>query len=110
MYKMLEVLIITLFLLWILGLIRVNGFVLPDAYLFSLNSVDISLWNIITLLILTWVVGLLPSPFSEIAAVMLILWILAVLGVFSFTGMPSILMLTILIGLVLYLFQWREHA
>lgn len=107
---MLEVLILTLFLLWVLGLIRVNGFVLPDAYLFSLNNVEISLWNIITLLILTWVIGILPSPFSEIAAVMLILWLLALLGIFSLTGMPNILMLAILIGLVLYLFQWRESS
>lgn len=107
---MLEVLIFTLFVLWLLGFIRVGGGVLPDAYLFSLNNVNISLWNIITLLIILWVIGLLPSPFSEIASVLMLLWILALIGILPIVGLSNILMLAIIIGLVLYLFSWRSPS
>lgn len=104
---MLETLIFTLIVLWLLGFIRPGGFTLPDAYLFTLNNVQISFWNIITLLVVLWIIGILPSPFSEIASVMLLLWILALLGIIPILGLPNILMIVLIVGLIVYLFSWR---
>lgn len=106
---MLELLIITLILLWFLGYVRFEGITIPDWVLFSVNGHPITLWNILTVTVIAWVIGILPSPFREIASVILVLWILAVLGFISITGLPSILIITIILGLVLYLFTWHPH-
>jgi hypothetical protein len=104
---MLELLVFTLFVLWLFGLVSVGGLTLPDIALFTLNGVNITLWDLIALMLVAWIIGLLPSPFSEIGGVMLILWILATLGILSIAGLPNMLMVAILLGLVLYLISWR---
>lgn len=105
---MLELLVITLFILWLLGYIRVEGLVLPDITFFQINGQPITLLNILTLAVISGIIGILPSPFREIASVLLVVWILAVLGIISIAGLPNILVITIIIGLVLYLFNWRS--
>ncbi len=108
--NMLELLIVTLIVLWILGYVRFEGLAIPDFELFSLNGHPITLWNILTVAVIAWVIGILPSPFREIASVILVLWILAVLGFIAITGLPSILIITIILGLILYLFTWRPRT
>lgn len=100
---MLGILLTILILLWILGSVRVNGLVLPDFVLFSINQRPITLLNILTLIIVSWIIGILPRPFREIGAVLAILWVLSTLGVISITGLPSLLLIAIIVGLVLYM-------
>lgn len=103
-------LIFTLFMLWLLGFVRLGGIILPDAYLFTINNTQVSLWNVLVLLIVLWVIGMLPSPFAEIASVFLLLWILAILGVLAISGLPNLLLFAMILGLVVYLFSWRSPA
>jgi hypothetical protein len=49
-----------------------------------------------------WIVGILPSPLRQIAAVLLILWILALFGIIVIAGISNLLVLAVIIGLVLF--------
>lgn len=101
---MLTVLVLILLLLWVLGYVQIGGVTLPHLTLFSLNDVEITLWTILTLIVLGWIIGILPTPFRQIASIFLILWVLAVLGVVPIAGLPSLLLITIIVGLLVYLF------
>jgi hypothetical protein len=100
---MLAFLLIALIVLWFLGYIQISGLAIPDTTLFYLNAHPITLWNMLTLLVISAVIGLLPNPFRAIASVFLVLWILSVLGIFVFAGLSSILIIAIIVGLLAYL-------
>ena len=104
---MLAVLIILLVALWFLGYINVSGIALPDISLFAVNGVDVSLWDALILLLVIVAISILPTPFREIAGVLLILWVLAVIGIISIAGvgLPSIILLAIIVGLIASLFN-----
>jgi hypothetical protein len=99
-----------LIVLWVLGYIQIPGGVIPNITIFTLNSVAISLWNILTFLVVIALIGILPSPFREIAAILFVLWVLSLLGIFSifaFASLPAVILGAIIIGLVGYIFAYR---
>ncbi|MBI4039118.1 hypothetical protein HY384_04135 [Candidatus Daviesbacteria bacterium] len=104
---MLEALLVILIILWFAGYLRVDAFPIPDLVLFNINGQPITLWNILILLVISSIIGVLPSPFREVAGVFLILWILSVLGILAFGGLSSMLVIAIIVGLVLYLVGFR---
>lgn len=99
---MLTGLFVTLIILWFLGYIRIDGLMIPDLILFSINGQPITLWSILILLVISWAISILPSPLRQIVAIFLIIWILAVLGIISLTGIPvaSIVVLAIIVGMI----------
>ena len=107
---MLAGLIILLVVLWFFGYVNISGITFPDIRLFVINGVDVTLWNMLVLLLVVGAISILPSPFREIAGVLLILWVLAVLGILSIAGigLPSILLLAIIVGLIASLFNHRR--
>jgi hypothetical protein len=109
---MLAALIILLAILWFFGYVNISGISFPDIHLFAINGVDVTLWNVLVLFLVVGAIYILPSPFRQIAGVLLILWILAVLGILSIAGLglPSILLLAIIVGLVASLFTHRRVA
>ena len=104
---MLEALLVILIILWFAGYLRVGAFPIPDLSLFNINGQPITLWSILILLVISSVIGVLPSPFREIAGVLFILWILSVLGILAFGGLSSMLVIAIIMGLILYLVGFR---
>ena len=98
---MLAALLIVLVILWVLGYISIPF--IPNFYLFTINAHRISLWDLLTFLVVAWVIGILPSPFRQIAFVLLILWTLSTLGIIGFVGLPSLILIAIIIGIVIYL-------
>ncbi|MBA3724200.1 MAG: hypothetical protein H0W89_04935 [Candidatus Levybacteria bacterium] len=106
---MLAALIIILAVLWFLGYLRIDGLSIPDTSLFAINGQTISIVDLLVLALVATAVSILPSPFREVAGVLLILWILAVLGVLAITGLslPGIILIAIIIGLVVALFRNR---
>ncbi|HSX08740.1 MAG TPA: hypothetical protein VLF93_01145 [Candidatus Saccharimonadales bacterium] len=100
---MLTGLLIILIILWFLGYIQISGLSIPDTTLFAINSHPITLWNILTLLVIAAIIGILPNPFRAIASVFLILWILSVLGILAFAGLSSLLIIAIIVGLIIYI-------
>ncbi|MDO8503867.1 MAG: hypothetical protein Q7S60_04240 [bacterium] len=104
---MLGALLVVLIILWFLGYLKVDGLTIPDFVLFSINGRPITLWNVLTLVVIAAVIGVLPSPFREIAGVLLILLALSTLGILAFSGLSSMLVIAIIAGLVLYLLGSR---
>lgn len=103
---MITALILVLIVLWFLGYVRLDGLTIPDIVLFSINGQPITLWSVLILIIVAWAIGILPSPFREIAGVLLILWVLSVLGILAIGGLAlaNILVVAIIVGLIASLF------
>ena len=98
-------LLVILIILWLLGYIHISLFTIPDLTLLTLNGQPITLWDILILLVIGTVIGILPSPFREIAGVLLVLWILSVLGIIAIAGLSNLLIIAIIIGLILFLIR-----
>jgi hypothetical protein len=107
---MLAALIILLAVLWFFGYVNISGITFPNIHLFAINGVDITLWSLLVLLLVVGAISILPTPFKQIAAVLLILWVLAALGILSIAGigLPSILLLAIIVGLIASMFAHRS--
>ncbi len=101
---MIAAIILLLIVLWFLGYIRVGGLIIPDFPLFVINGQTITLWNLFLFLVILWAIGVLPSPLRQIAAVMLILWILSTVGILAIAGLSNILVIALIVGLILSLF------
>jgi len=97
---MLSAILVILIILWVLGYMPISGMSIPNPIIFSINEYPISLWNILTLLVIVWAIGILPRPFQTIASVLLVIWVLSILGVLAIGGLPNIIVLLIIFGLV----------
>ncbi|MDE2588591.1 MAG: hypothetical protein KGL95_02850 [Patescibacteria group bacterium] len=107
---MLFTILAILIILWVLGYVQFPIGIIPNITLFILNGVAISLWNILTFLVIIALIGMLPRPFREIAAILFTLWVLSVLGIFSifaFALLPAIILGALIIGLMGYMFRFR---
>lgn len=100
---MLAVIVLSLLVLWFLGYVRIDGLIVPDITLFQLNSRPVSLWDLLILALVVSLIGILPSPFRQIAMVVLALWILATLGIIAIAGLPSLLIIATIVGLIIYI-------
>ena len=101
---MLTAIIIILIILWFLGYAPLSGISIPNIVLFTINSHQVTLWEILILAVIVWAIGILPSPLQAIASVLLLLWVLSVLGILAITGLPNIIILVIIVGLILSIF------
>lgn len=102
---MLIAIIIILIILWFLGYAPITGLNIPDVTLFVINSHPVTLWNLLILAVVAWAISILPSPFREIGGVALVLWVLSVIGILAISGLSSILVIAIIVGLVLYMLK-----
>ncbi len=101
---MLVAIILILTVLWFFGYFQFPGIVLPNFVLFVINNHPVTLWEILILAVISWAIGILPSPFQTIAGVLLVLWVLSVLGFLAFAGLSNLIILVIIIGLIVSIF------
>lgn len=101
---MLIAIVVILIILWFLGYAPISGISIPNFVVFNINNHPITLWEILILGVIGWAIGILPRPFQAIASVLLILWILSVLGIFAISGLPSIIVLLVIVGLIVSIF------
>jgi hypothetical protein len=97
---MIGVIVVLLFLLWLLGYVQVPGLMIQDAVLFSLNGRPITVLNLLVFVLILWAIGILPSPFREIAGVLFVLWILSLLGFIALAGLSNLILIAIIVGIV----------
>lgn len=97
---MLAVIVLILIALWFLGYVRIGDFNIPDISLFTLNGVDISLWDVLILAVILWAVSVLPSPLRQIVAVGVLIWVLSTLGIIAIAGLSSLIIIAIILGLL----------
>ncbi len=102
---MLIAILLILIVLWFFGYMPVGGINIPNAVLFSINSHPITLWNVLILFAVGWAISILPSPFREIASVLLLLWILSVIGILAIAGLSNILIIAIILGFAFFVFS-----
>ncbi len=97
---MLAFVLILLFVLWLLGY---GPLQVLSMDIFKLNGHIISIWDLLIFFVLIWLIDLLPSPVRQIAAIMFIIWVIASLGFILIPGLQSLLIISIVIGLLVYL-------
>lgn len=97
---MTEVLLVLLVIALITGFISIPGFTLPNYALFAVNGQSITLLNVLVFILILWAIGILPSPFREIAGVLFVLWILSILGFIAIAGLSNLLVIAIIVGIV----------
>ena len=102
---MIAAIIVILINLWALGYLHIPGLVFPNIGLFTLNGHLVTLWDVLILLVIACVIGVLPSPLREIAAILLLLWVLSTLGILAIAGLANIIVIAFIVGLVLYLLR-----
>lgn len=97
---MLIAILIVLFVLWLLGYGPFQVLAFP---LIRLRTHIVTIWDVLLFLVLLWLISALPGPFRQIAAVLFIIWILTVLGIIAIAGLANLLIISIIVGLVIYL-------
>ncbi|MBW7944565.1 hypothetical protein H3C70_04145 [Patescibacteria group bacterium] len=97
---MIEVVLVLLVIFLITGLIEIPGFTLPNFVLFRINGEPITLLNVLIFMLILWAIGILPSPFREIAGVLFVLWVLSVLGFIAIAGLSNLIVIGIIVGIV----------
>ncbi len=101
---MLVAIITILIILWVLGYAPITNISIPNISLFTINSHAITLWEVLILAVVLWAIGILPRPLQTIASVLLLLWVLSVLGILAIAGLPNIIVLIIIVGLIISIF------
>jgi hypothetical protein len=104
---MLESVVVVLAILWLLGFIKIPGVTIKNLTVFYLNGRQITLWDLLIFLVVLWAIGVLPTPLKEIAMVLLVLWVLSLLGILVIAGASTLLIISILVGLVFALFSGK---
>ena len=102
---MVEILLVLLVILWLTGNLSVPGLAIPDLELMVVNGQVITLWNLITFVLVLWILGLLPSPFREIGGILLFVWILSILGILGIAGLGNLIILAVIVGVIASLFR-----
>jgi hypothetical protein len=100
---MLGAILFVLVILWFLGYIHIQGIIIPNILLFTLNGHSISLWDLLIFLVILWALEALPGPFRMIAGILLVIWLLSTLGILAIAGLPHVIVVVLIIGLVLAL-------
>ena len=98
-------LLVVLVALWLLGLIQIPGIDSLNIELFELFGKTITILDLLIFGAIIWLIGILPSPFRQIAGVIALLWLLAFFGFIAIAGLPNILVLVLIIGLVLHVLK-----
>lgn len=97
---MLLTLLAVLLVFWLLGY---GPLLILKFPLFNLNGRMINLWDVLIFLLMIYVVSALPRPLKEIASVLLLIWVLTVFGVIAIAGLSNILILSLIVGLIIYI-------
>jgi hypothetical protein len=103
--NMVEIVLIILIALWLFGYITIPGLPIRNITAFVIYGHVITLWDVLIFFVVLWLVDLLPTPFREIAVVILLLYLLSTFGIIAIAGLQSILVIAMIIGLVVYLLQ-----
>ena len=100
---MIPFLLVLLIVFSFLGYIQIPWLSFINFVLFVINGEDITVLDLLVFLVVLWLIGILPSPFREIGAVLFILWILGQLGIIAIAGFTNIILIAIVIGVVIYI-------
>jgi hypothetical protein len=101
---MLQAILLMLISFWFLGYGPLETFHFP---LINFNGHIITLWDILILIAIVWIVTALPRIFRVIVAAFLVVWLLSLLGVITVSGLSNIVVVSLIIGLGIYIIGGR---
>lgn len=107
---MIGFILLLLVLFWFLEYIQIPWINFPNPTIFSFNNHSVTLINVLTFTLIIWLIGLLPSPFWEIALLILILWILSTIGLIVINGLSNILIVAVIFSLIFYIFSDQSEV
>lgn len=93
---------------WLLGYITVPWLPITEMRLFSVNGNLVTVWNVLVFFIYLWFIDLLPTPFRQLATALLIMYSLSRLGVITLTGFPNLVVIALIAGSVIYIFNRKK--
>lgn len=96
---MLEIIVLILLALTVFGYIQVSvpGLAFLKSVLLVINGRAITLLNIIVFSMVLWALGVLPSPFREIAIGLLLLWLLSIFGIIAIVWSGHFILIAIIV-------------
>ncbi len=97
--------LIILIILWLLGFLRIPGLPILHREIVNLFGHSITLWEILIFIVIMWAMESLPTPLRQIAYVLVLLWVLSLFNIIAITGLSNLIVLALIIGLVVALFQ-----
>lgn len=100
---MIAVILILLIILWFLGYIHLPLLPISDFVLLNFFGRPITLYDLLIFLVIVWLIGLLPGLFRQIAAILLVIWLLSFFGLIAIAGLGNIIVLVVIFGLIYYL-------
>lgn len=100
---MLGLIILILLGLTVLGYIQIQipGIEFLKYTLVVINGHALTFLNFIVFGVILWALGVLPSPFREIAVGLLVLWILSILGIIAIVWSGQFVLIAIVVLLFL---------
>ena len=87
-------------MLWFLGYVQISHVTIPNVPLFDINAHTVTLVELLIFVGSIWAVSILPTPLVQIGFAVVVLWVLATLGIIVVAGLSSILVITIIVGLI----------
>lgn len=94
-----------LFLVIILALLNNLNLPIINNVLMQFNGHPITVYNVVVLALLVYLIGFLPRPFKEIVSVLLFLWVLSFLGILVIGGLTNILIIAVVAVLLFNIFK-----
>ncbi len=107
---MIEAALAVLVLLYVLGFISFPGVTIPNYHLFTLNGHMITLFEILIVCVVVWIISNLAFWLRFIIGLLLLLWILANFGFIAVPGLPQVILVIIIIGVFIHrTHHWYYH-
>lgn len=97
---MLEIILLILVVLLLTGNIKIPGFAFPNYILFYIHGQPVTIISLLIFVVILWAIGILPSPFREIAGVLFVLWLLSLFGFIAIAGLSNLIVIAIIVGIV----------
>ena len=87
--------------LWLLGIIKIPWLMMPRFPVLSIMGYSLTIEQLLILGIVVWLAMSLGSPFRQMIWVFSILWLLSILGIVIVGGMGTLILISIVVGLIL---------
>jgi|SRR3989339_710478 len=91
--------------LWLLGVINIPWMVMPHFPVFSILGYSMTIQRLLIIGILIWLGMSIGSPFRQMLWVFFILWLLSTLGLIGSMAMATLIVVSVVVGLVLSVVQ-----
>ncbi len=104
---MVEIALILLIGLFLLGFVQIPGVNIPNYQLFVVNAHTVTLYEILTIVVVFGMLTFLPRFLRIVVGALLIVWILATFGFIVVKGLPAITIIALLLIVGLHRsFHW----